>query len=461
MLVLSYSRSADLAAVVAIVVWLACVPLRLRAIAMLAVGSAGGAIVSVWALTHRGITGNGIAMAAQDHAGHTFAIVLVVVLVVALVVGVATSQTLDTVTLAEPARRRIGTTLLGLLGVMVLAAIAAVAASSRGLTGEISYRWQELVNPRATVSATSASRVFQFGSSRPLYWHQALYVGDRHVLRGVGELGFSVARLLDPASADTVLQAHSYVFETYADLGIVGLVVTAALLLAWLVASGRTLMAGGGEAPGRRAEHPALITLVAVVVAFGVQGTLDWTWYFTGLSVPALMAAGWVAGRGPRIARTGVAAPPRAVSSPLARPGTFAILVILLAGVLAASWLVWRPLHSAQLVNRAESTGDVAAARAARSADPVAFAPYQVLSDLDLSLHDPAGAEAELRDATRMQDRNPQVWEALAQFLITRHQWRAAVAPLHEVQVLDRAPDQLTQLNDGLIREAFRHIPAS
>ncbi len=152
------------------------------------------------------------------------------------------------------------------------------------------------------VSASSASRVLQFGSSRPLYWHQALAVGDAHGFKGVGELGFSVARLLDPTSVETVLQAHSYVFETYADLGILGLLVTAALLGAWLVASGRTLSAHRrwrSIAIDEQPERMGLITLAAVVVAFGVQGTLDWTWYFTGLAAPALLAAGWLVGRGP------------------------------------------------------------------------------------------------------------------------------------------------------------------
>ena len=76
-----------------------------------------------------------------------------------------------------------------------LAAIGAVAASSRGLTGEISHAWHELTSPNSVVSATAAGRVLQFGSSRPVYWHQALQVGDHHLFKGVGLLGFGVARL--------------------------------------------------------------------------------------------------------------------------------------------------------------------------------------------------------------------------------------------------------------------------
>ncbi len=123
-------------------------------------------------------------------------------------------------------------------------------------------------------------------------------------------------------------------------------------------------------------------------------------------------------------------------------------------------WRVWRPLHSAQLVNSAENSGSVSAARAAHAADPFALQPYEVLSGFAQSAHDPALARAELERATRAQPDNPNVWEPFAQLLISQHRWRAAIAPLHEVQVLDPAANQLTVINDQLIREVFRHLPS-
>ena len=218
-LVLSYSRSADAAAAVAAGVWLIAVPLRLRAIAMLLIGAAGAAVLSVWFLTHHGLAGNYVSLAAQDHAGHAFGVVVLVVLVLVSVVGIALSEAMDRTTVGEEMRRRVGAGIVALIVVAVVGAFGAVATSSRGLGGEISYRWHELTNPAATVSSGNASRVFQFGSSRPVYWHEALAVGDGAPLKGVGELGFSIARLQHPLSSETVFQAHSYVFETYADLG--------------------------------------------------------------------------------------------------------------------------------------------------------------------------------------------------------------------------------------------------
>ena len=97
-------------------------------------------------------------------------------------------------------------------------AVAALAASSRGLFGQISHAWQSLVSTHSVVRDTPG-RLTQLGSSRPLYWHQALDVGSHALLKGVGELGYGVARLRYTTSTLKADQAHSYLVQTFADLG--------------------------------------------------------------------------------------------------------------------------------------------------------------------------------------------------------------------------------------------------
>jgi hypothetical protein len=465
-LVLSYSRSADFAAAVAVAAWLIFVPLRLRAIAVLAVGVAGGAIVSVWALTHRALHASGVTMALQDHAGHTFGIVILVVLVLVTILGIAVTESMDRTRMTPQTRNRIGSYLVVALAGAVVVAVVAVALSHRGLTGEISYRWTQLTNPQAVVSASSASRVLQFGSSRPVYWHEAIAVGDHDVLRGVGASGFSLAHTRYTTNPAQVQQAHSYVFETYADLGLLGLVVTAALLGVWLVASGRTLgLHRRGLDADLRPERIGLITLAALVLAFGIQGTLDWTWYFAGLSAPALLAAGWLAGRGRLGAYTrssaGAGNAQHASTSILDRPGALMAIPLLAALVLAGCWMVWRPLHSAQLVNSAENTGNFADARAAQSADPFSLQASQLLSDLYSDAHRPAQAQGELMHLVKVQPDNPFAWSTLAAYEISRHAWRAAIPPLHQVTVFDHTADPLgveTGSEIGVVFKAL-HLP--
>ena len=89
-----------------------------------------------------------------------------------------------------------------------------------------------------------AGRLTQLGSSRPLYWHQALDVGSHAVLKGVGELGFGIARLRYTTSTLKTDQAHNYVVQTFADLGIIGVALTLALLVAWCRAAARPLAVG-------------------------------------------------------------------------------------------------------------------------------------------------------------------------------------------------------------------------
>jgi hypothetical protein len=246
------------------------------------------------------------------------------------------------------------------------------------------------------------------------------------------------------------------VFETYADLGAIGLTISGLLLVAWLVASGRTLLGRGasGDNGGGRMELPerfGLATLAAVVLAFGIQGTLDWTWFFTGLGVPALLAAGWLAGRGAG-PRPGAASP---IASPLDRPGTLAVIVLLVAALLVGGWLTWRPLDSAQLVDNAANLAD---AQAAQSADPYSLLPYEALSIFELRRGRPAVAAADLRRGTREQPHNPQAWSTLAQFYIQRGQWRAAVPALQQVHDLDLSGDPVALQNDKLLVEAAQHL---
>src|SRR5450759_2526085 len=71
-LILSYSRGALLAALIGVGLWFALVPLRLRALMMLALSVAGGAAVTLWALDTHPITHDMVPLRARTIAGHSF-----------------------------------------------------------------------------------------------------------------------------------------------------------------------------------------------------------------------------------------------------------------------------------------------------------------------------------------------------------------------------------------------------
>ena len=42
-----------------------------------------------------------------------------------------------------------------------------------------------------------------------------------------------------------------------------------------------------------------MLSMLCLVVVFGVHSLVDWTWYVPGDACVALLCAGWLAGRGP------------------------------------------------------------------------------------------------------------------------------------------------------------------
>jgi hypothetical protein len=444
-LVASYSRSADLAAVVAVGLWALFVPLRLRTAVIGASGAIGGAVISVWYLTHHALSHDHIAPAAQDHAGHTFGIVLLVVIVVMAAGGLVIARAMERMTVSPATRRRWGIGLSGLVALIPVVVIVGLALSSRGLFGEISHGWSELTSSTA-VSADNAGRVLQFGSSRPVYWHEALAVGDHALLKGVGALGFAIARLRWTTDALVVQQAHGFVFQTFADLGVLGLLVTAALLGTWLFESARTLVPRRRWStlrPSEASEREGMVVLAVVAVSFGVQSTLDWTWYFAGVAVPVLACAGWLAGRGAVAAdaeQALAAAPARRsiLDRPLASITALAVVGVALIG----AWFQWQPWRAQQAIQRVEFGVDGGArafadARTARSANPLSLDPLDLLATLYEADHQTAAALRETTTETTLQPENPNSWEALGEFQMNHGQPQQAIASYQRALVFD------------------------
>ena len=442
-LILSYSRSALLAAVVGVAAWLTFAPLRLRSSLMLGVAVLCALPIVLVAVHSHNLTGDYLPIAAQDAAGHAFGPVALGVLVGAAVAGIGASLVLERVALPEPTRRRIGIVLLGGLALVPVVAVVALALSHRGLFGEISHAWRSLTSSDSVVR-DNARRLTQLGSSRPLYWQQGLDVGVHNLLKGAGELGYGVARLRYTTSQFKTDQAHSYVVQTFADLGLIGIALTVALLVAWARAAARSLAVGDrwrALTPAQTTERQGLIALAVVVVVFGTQSCLDFTFYFPGLAIPALICAGWLAGRGPLRAAVGRRAGGRV--SVLERPGAGALITGLAAVALIGAWLMWQPLRSVQAMADAENHPDraFASARTAASRDPLSVEPLYLLSGLYQTANDPRGARMQLVKATEVQPDNPRPWTLLGLHDFHSGRLRDAITEMKRVLVLEHPSD--------------------
>ncbi len=442
--VLSYSRGALIAAIVACGCWFAFTPLRLRAALILGLGAMGGAVITVWALSHHALTHDNATLAARTAAGHTFGVVVLVVVVLLAAAGYAAAVAMDRVQLKPRVRRRIGIALIAALSLVPIGGIVFLASSSRGLTGEVSHVWNSLTNTNGVVAETPG-RLVDLSNSRPRYWREGLRVGEHNLLKGTGAGGFETARTHYTSDVLIAGHAHSYVVETFADFGLIGTLLSLALLIAWAIATGRTLgvrlKRGPPVASAHRTERIGMFTMLAVVIAFGIHSTVDWTWFFPGVAIPALACAGWLAGRGPLAEPVGRRSAPRRL---LAAPAAGGALVAIVAIALGAAWVIWQPLRSANADASAVNAllaGDTHTAlddaHTAVSTDPVSATALWELSEIDLAVGDRAGAREDLVRATSRQPDNPETWQRLGEFDLRYGHPGAAVPELKTAVSLD------------------------
>ena len=189
-----------------------------------------------------------------------------------------------------------------------------------------------------------------------------------------------------------------------------------------------------------------------VAVVFGIQSVIDWTWFVPGPAVMAIVAAGFVAGRGPvgALAGAGMATPPpepreHRLLRPLAEPGRVVAAAGVVACALLFAWAVWQPEASDRASNQALELADgrdyqdaLAKADDAARANPLSPRPLFVRAAAQTQAGDLKGGRASLERAVLRFPGDPQTWLRLASFQLgTLDRPAAALKTLEGVLYLD------------------------
>ena len=460
-LMLAYSRGALVAAALGLTLWFAVVPLRLRGAAVLLTGAAGAGLVVAWDFSKHALSTDSVALPARVIAGHQLGVLLVAMLLLLAIAGVAIGFSTGRHAPSRVTRRRAGAVLLSILVLGVIAFAGALAASHRGLSGSISHGFHSLTNPHAAVPPNTPGRLTAIGSVRARYWNEALKVFQAHPVLGAGARSYGTARLRYRTEDLEANDAHGFVVQTLADLGLVGLAIALALLAAWMAAAGRSthpfnrrwrrwgeLRRTGWQSFGWRAirnppapsasesdrskigqrityspERIGMLSMLCLVVSFGIHSTVDWTWFVPGDACVALLCAGWLAGRGPLQATAG-SAPPKLRLQSLRELGPLRMSIAAAAVIAAllAVWAQWQPQRSADASQEALalSASDPGAARsAAQDAvdyDPLSAEALFTLSTIQQHAGQSALARSTLVRAVHLQPSNPQTWKALGEY---------------------------------------------
>ena len=444
---LAFSRGSLLAALLGLVVWFAVVPLRLRSATVLIPSLGLGVVVGLWAFNQNGLTDDRVPLNLRGNAGTELGVALLVLVAVLLVTGVVTAWLRDRKAWGSSTRRGWGIVLLVCLALVPIAGAAILATSERGFGGSVSKAWKDLTDPNAKAPKNDPGRLTSAGSVRSRYWRDAITIFKARPAVGVGAGGYVHARLRVRRDDLDVLHAHGFLVQTAADLGIVGLAVTLALLAAWLAAAVRATGRWRGPRPREWGdERIGLMGLLCVVVVFGVHSLIDWTWFIPGTAVPALVCAGWLASRG----RPGGLLPLEGrwrerLRAGIRSPWLALAAVLVLAISLTAIWATVQPQRA---VSKSETAIDylsrkeyVKAEQEAQSAvdtNPLALEPLFTLATVQLASGNPPAARLTLQKAVKLQPAVAAAWIQLAQFeLETGKDPAAATAALQPALFLD------------------------
>ena len=232
-ILLTQSRGAAAAALVGAIGWFALVPLRLRSLPVLLFPAGAAAAVSAWALSKDPFSKSLQPLAAKQEVAGDFGALVLLMLALLLRVGAAVEATAARRVPTARMRRRIGIAMVAVACLVPLAAFTSVAFSDRGIGDRI----DELTSETKVAPEESGSRVFAASSSRGKYWREAFKVFDDRPLEGVGSAAFAVGRLRHRTDASVTRHAHGWIPQIAADLGIIGLVLTTLLGLAWAMAA--------------------------------------------------------------------------------------------------------------------------------------------------------------------------------------------------------------------------------
>jgi O-antigen ligase/polysaccharide polymerase Wzy-like membrane protein len=517
-LMLAYSRGALAAFAIGVLLWFCIVPLRLRGASVLILGALGAGAVVAWDFSRHALSSENVSLGERATAGHQLGVLLATMVVLLSIAGVAIGFLTDRKAPSRSLRRDAGALLLAVILLAVLAGAGALAHSHRGLTGTISHAVDTLSNPDAKPPPNTPGRLTAVASVRARYWKEALQIFEAHPLLGAGASGYAVAQLRYRTAAIEVKNAHGFVVQTLADLGAIGLALALGVLLLWIGAAGRAthpfdrrwtswsawLALREGARPGwRRAPEPytperiAMLSMLCIVVVFGVHSFVDWTWYVPGDAFVALLCAGWLAGRGPLSGRPGrvttVATAGPALGVPAREPAPWgagrervgerphgaalakapwrglagmrpgypriALACAVIVAALLTAWSQWEPQRSVNASQEALALlsrhpgAALAAAQSGVARDPLSAQALFTLAAVRQASGHVALARATLQRAVRLQPSNPQTWLALARYDLLHGQPRSAMQELQAVIYLNPeviAPEALAKEREAV-----------
>jgi O-antigen ligase len=339
------------------------------------------------------------------------------ILVTAVAAGIAWGfVAAATARLGRPQRLRLRRAVVVGLAIVVAGAAIGVVSHAGRITSTLSDQYRAFVHVDLTPDGTG-TRLFSGAGTRYDYWRIAVDTFEDHPVAGIGGGGWIVPYFRERRTTENVLQPHSIVFQTMAELGLVGLLILAAFVVAILSAIVRAARRAGRDPRAR-----GLVAAGAgMAVAWFCHASIDWILLLPGVTGVAFVGMAAVlrvadgaadvvaddaADAGPP-ARAPAAARRAPLPQPLRITGAVAALALLAFAAFGfANRLILR--HDIQQAQQAAATRPAAAIQAANRAiaiDHDAMDAYYAKAAAQARAGDPGPP---LRTLAQALDRRPE-----------------------------------------------------
>ncbi len=270
------SRGGLIAALLAFAVLVATGPDRARLIANLALGALAGAILVVVAEAHEELLSNPVAADAAGQGDRMLAITVAV-----FAATMAARHALDRRAQELEISRRTGRVALGAIAVALVGAVVAIGPVEQ---------WEEFKQPPsdAELADGEIGLLRGGGSGRYQFWETAVDAFGSAPVAGVGASGYTPYWFEHREIPIPATRAHSVLFETLAELGVLGFALLATFFACAAVAGVKR-----ARAPDGVAETGPALALLAVGLA---AAAVDWTWDLPAVFGLAVVAAALLTG---------------------------------------------------------------------------------------------------------------------------------------------------------------------
>jgi hypothetical protein len=420
---LTLSRGGTLIAVAGVAVFVALYPIRSALLPALATTAiAGGGLIL--AASHRTSLADGLDNELARSQGDTLLLMLIVACLLVAGVHVLVGRAIASGRIGGfPRMRR--PLALKLAGAGALAIV--VAGIALGAPGRLADGFEEFKQPVDPGETTTRLESVS-GNGRWQYWSAAARAGESEPLVGIGPGSYEFWWSREGSLTGPVRDAHSLYAETFAELGIVGLILVLAFVGVILFVATRETLQARGE------SRTILAALTAAAWVFALGAGIDWIWELAALPVVFML----------------IAAPLLSVSEP---PGGSLMgprwrnralsaggALLIVAGLLVVAVPLLANSHvrtSKELVTEGDLAGALEEADAAEDLQPYATTPL-IQAALVLELEgelDEAAARA--REATELEPTNWKHWFLLSRLEAQRDKATAAVKAYREARRLN------------------------